>query len=253
MPDVQQASGMAHQDAHNRQKVLALDIAGVRFELRAAATAYLPDYEALLVADLHLEKGSAYAERGQMLPPYDSAATASRLMAEMDELRPKIVISLGDSFHDQAARRRMSAEVVDAVRAMTGATDWVWICGNHDVSPPDDLGGRIALEEAVGPLILRHEPIEGPVIGEVAGHLHPCARVGGGVRSVRAKCFATDGQRLVMPSFGALTGGLNVRDPAFAPLFPKGVDPYVIGRDGVYAVRRDRLIADRAKPSRLAG
>lgn len=228
-------------------------IAGVAFELRAAATAYLPEHGVLLVSDLHLEKGSAYAARGQMLPPYDSSATIARLMDEMEAVQPKQVISLGDSFHDRGARARMDAGVVDSLRQMSSAVDWVWICGNHDVSPPDDLGGRIAQEVSVGPLVLRHEPIEGPAVGEVAGHLHPCARVSGGVRSVRAKCFARDGNRLVMPSFGALTGGLNVCDEAFAPLFPEGVDAAVIGRDGVYAVSRERLIPDRARGSRMAG
>ncbi len=246
--------GDARQDIRmEKASSLQVAVAGVAFELRPACTAWAPALGLLVVSDLHLEKGSAYAVRGQMLPPYDSAETLARLVAEMEALRPQKVISLGDSFHDRGARGRMDAGVVETLRAMTSVTDWVWICGNHDVAPPDDLGGRIAQEEAEGALVFRHEPVEGPVIGEVAGHLHPCARVGGRVRSVRAKCFATNGERLVMPSFGALTGGLNVRDEAFAPLFPDGLSACVVGRDAVYAVAGDRLVADRAGSSRMAG
>ncbi len=230
-----------------------MEIAGVAMVLRASCTAYLPKHQVLVVSDVHLEKGSAYAARGQMLPPYDSLTAVSRLMAEMEALRPRQVISLGDSFHDRGARARMNPDVVDALRVMTGSTEWVWITGNHDVAPPDDLGGRIAHEVSVGPLVFRHEPVAGPVVGEIAGHLHPCARVSGGARVVRAKCFATDGQRLVMPSFGPLTGGLNVCDDAFAPLFPQGLRACVAGRDAVYAVSAERLAPDRSRLSRMAG
>ena len=244
---------MASETSREAARAVRLDVAGVAFELRPACTAYIAEHELLIVADLHLEKGSGYASRGQMLPPYDSAETIARLIEEMEQLRPRQVIALGDSFHDRGARSRMDDGVVATIREMTSVTDWVWICGNHDVSPPKDLGGRIAQEESVGPLVFRHEPVCGPVIGEVAGHLHPCARVAGRVRSVRAKCFAANEGRLVMPSFGALTGGLNVCDEAFAPLFPDRVGAYVVGRDGVYAVSQERLAPDRLRASRLAG
>lgn len=253
LSDARQTAGMATATSSQRGRTLCLDVAGVAFDLRPACTAYLPEHELLLVADLHLEKGSGYASRGQMLPPYDSAETLNRLVAEMEELQPRRVIALGDSFHDRGARARMDGAVVAALREMTAVVDWVWICGNHDVSPPEDLGGRIAQEVSIGPLVFRHEPVGGPVMGEIAGHLHPCARVSGRVRSVRAKCFAANEGRLVMPSFGALTGGLNVCDEAFAPLFPNGVGAYVVGRDGVYAVSPDRLAPDRQRASRLAG
>jgi DNA ligase-associated metallophosphoesterase len=195
----------------------------------------------LVVSDLHFEKGSAYAARGQMLPPYDTRATLARIAAAIDALRPQTVMSLGDSFHDRRARQRMSAEDVTFVRRLTDMTDWVWLEGNHDPKPPEDLGGRAATELKLGALTFRHEPTRGPAHGEVAGHLHPCARVSGRGRTVRTRCFASDGDRLVMPSYGSLTGGLNVLDEAFAPLFPHGLIAAVLGRDGVYATHPDRL------------
>jgi metallophosphoesterase superfamily enzyme len=130
---------------------------------------------------------------------------------------------------------------------MTAAHDWVWIEGNHDPKPPEDLGGRAAFELAMGGLVLRHEPSAGGARGEIAGHLHPCARVVGRTgHSVRARCFATNGERLVMPAYGALTGGLNVLDAAFAPLFAERMLAAVLGRTGVYLAGVDSLAPDRA-------
>lgn len=199
----------------------------------------------LVVSDLHFEKASFYAARGQMLPPYDTRATLARVAKLVDGLAPKIVVSLGDSFHDRRARPRMAQDDVAALRRMTGACDWVWIEGNHDPKPPEDLGGRAAEELVIGALTFRHIPAEHRVQGEIAGHLHPCARVvGRSGRSIRTRCFATDGQRLVMPAYGALTGGLNVLDKAFKSVFPAGLLAGVIGRDSVYLAGRDSLAPD---------
>ena len=227
---------------------LAFEVAGQRLSLQPCGGLWWESASVLVVSDLHLEKASSYAARGQMLPPYDTRATLKRVAALIKLLQPTTVISLGDSFHDRRARPRMAADDVALVRSMTEACDWVWIEGNHDPNPPEDLGGRMAHELVLGDLVFRHEPSIGPALGEIAGHLHPCARViGRGGRTVRARCFATDGERLVMPAYGALTGGLNVLDVAFDPLFPDGVFAGVVGRDGVYLAAKDRLAADIAR------
>lgn len=225
---------------------LDLQVAGARVRALGCGGLWWEEAGVLVVSDLHLEKASSYAARGQMLPPYDTRATLARLTRQMETLRPRTVVSLGDSFHDRGARPRMAADDVARVRQMTGVCDWVWIEGNHDPKPPEDLGGRMAEELAIGPLTFRHIPTGGAAPGEVAGHLHPCARVvGRGGRTVRARCFATDGERLVMPAYGALTGGLNVLDEAFAAVFPQRLLAGVIGRDGVYMAGRDSLAPDR--------
>ena len=224
-----------------------LVVSGVQLRALACGGLWWSERRLLVVSDLHLEKASSYAARGQMLPPYDTRATLVRLTRQMETLQPRTVISLGDSFHDRGARPRMAAEDVAQVRRMTSACDWVWIEGNHDPKPPEDLGGRMEAELIVGALTFRHIPLQGAAPGEVAGHLHPCARVvGRGGRTVRTRCFATDGERLVMPAYGALTGGLNVLDAAFAPLFPQRLLAGVIGRDSVYLAGRDSLAPDRA-------
>lgn len=196
----------------------------------------------LVVSDLHMEKGSNYAAAGQMLPPYDTGATLARVEKLCAALRPETVISLGDSFHDRQSPARLPAPYADRVRALTGAHDWVWVEGNHDPDPPAHLGGRAANVLRIGGLVFRHAP-EGEA-GEIAGHLHPVARVAGRGRSVRRRCFASDGARLVMPAMGAFAGGLNVLDTAFGAVFPEGCMAFVIGEARVYGVTRKSLLPD---------
>jgi len=202
-----------------------------------AGALFLPAHGLLVVSDLHLEKGSAFARRGIMMPPYDTAATLDRLARVVEAYRPAAVISLGDSFHDVAGARDMPEPFRDRLGVIMDGRDWFWIVGNHDPEPPAGLPGRSVREIAVGNLLFRHEPAERACDGEVAGHLHPGARVVRRGRSVRRPCFATDGRRLVMPAFGALTGALNVRDRAFSRLFDwDAFRAYMLGSDRVYPV-----------------
>ena len=196
----------------------------------------------LVVSDMHLEKGSSYAAAGQMLPPYDTCATLARVEKLCALLRPETVISLGDSFHDRRSESRLPPVYADRIRALTAAQDWVWVEGNHDPDPPAHLGGRAAKVLRLGPLVFLHEPT--CEAGEVAGHLHPVARVAGRGRSVRRRCFASDGARLVMPAMGAFAGGLNVLHDAFRPVFPEGCMAFAIGEARVYGVSRRHLLPD---------
>lgn len=200
----------------------------------------------LIVSDLHLEKGSSFAARGQMLPPYDTSATLTIVEALVRDFSPHRVISLGDSFHDRKAETRMALEDAERVRALTASTDWIWVEGNHDPDPPEDLGGRPCKILRMADLVFRHEPTGES--GEIAGHLHPCTKVLSRVRALRRRCFVTDGERLIMPALGAFTGGLNVLDEAFAPCFPDGgMMVFAMSREAVIPVSSKRLIPDRRR------
>lgn len=206
---------------------------------------FLPEHATLVVADLHFEKGSAFAVRGVHLPPYDTRSTLFQLERLIARLRPETVIALGDSFHDGNAGARIAGSDADAIRALTTTVRWIWITGNHDPEPPRGLGGESADEVALEPFILRHIPSGAPAVGEIAGHLHPAATVVTRGRRLRRRCFASDGVRLVMPAFGAYTGGLNVRSPAFSGVFESTkFTAWMIGRDRIYPVAARRLVQE---------
>ena len=197
----------------------------------------------LVVSDLHLEKGSSYARRGQLLPPYDTSATLTIVESLVSALRPKTVLSLGDSFHNPLAEGRLCKHDTARIRQLTCSVDWVWVEGNHDPDPPEHLGGSASKEVRMGRLVFRHEPTGER--GEIAGHLHPCARLISRVRSVRRRCFVTDGERLIMPALGTYTGGLNVLDKAYDDVFEqKGRLVFMITPDAVIPVAHKRLIPD---------
>lgn len=180
--------------------------------------AFFWDEEGLLVvSDMHLEKGSSFAVRGVLLPPYDSVMTLARLVAVIARYNPTKVIALGDSFHDHNAHKRLVLTDREAIETLQRGRDWIWITGNHDPALPHDIGGIVSDEITIGPLTFRHQPTG--VLGEIAGHLHPKARVVTRGRLIERRCFACDGERAVMPAFGAYAGGLSVRDPAFATIF----------------------------------
>ena len=214
--------------------------------------------ETLIVSDLHFEKGSSFASRGVMLPPYDTRTTLMRLTALIRRYEPKKVISLGDAFHDTDAESRFDPDDAAALEAMTEAAKWVWVLGNHDPAPPTRFQGEALTTFESGPLIFRHEPTPGAARGEISGHLHPCARVTSEGRSLRRRCFAVgecspddggldrdagEGARIIMPALGAYTGGLNVLDDAYDGLFGAFV-AWVMGQDGVYPIQKSRLAPD---------
>jgi uncharacterized protein len=185
------------------------------------ALLWLPDSKTLVASDLHFEKGSAYAARGAMLPPFDTSETLARLNHVIQALKPELLIALGDSFHDIDADNRLAAKDKADLLALSQCTPTIWIEGNHDPQVPCWLVGRRCATFQHDGLHFTHEPT-GKIAGEVAGHLHPCARVtGNSGRSLRRRCFISDGRTLIMPAFGAFTGGLSVTDAAFDGLFTR--------------------------------
>ncbi|WP_379063346.1 ligase-associated DNA damage response endonuclease PdeM [Mesorhizobium sp. UC74_2] len=212
-------------------------VAGERALCDARGVLFFPDLGLLAVSDLHLEKGSSFARRGALIPPYDTVATLARLEAVIADYQPKIVVSLGDSFHDGQGAERLHPDFRQRLEGLMAGRDWFWIAGNHDPEAPADLPGETVLQLAVGAVLFRHEPSRQRIEGEIAGHLHPCARIVQRGRSVRRRCFAGDGGRLIMPAFGAYTGSLNVLDRAYQGLFRREtLMAYMLGAERVFAI-----------------
>lgn len=230
--------------ARDEQRAAAeSEIARLACLLDPSGALYLVAESTLVVADLHLEKGSAFARRGSFLPPYDTRETIAALAEVVTRYAPARVVALGDSFHDKGGPDRLGASEREALAAIVSGRDWVWITGNHDPDLPPGIGGSVAAELALGPLTLRHHPAAGGC-RELAGHLHPVAKVVLYGRSVRSRAFLSDGERCVLPAFGAYAGGLNACDGAFSPLFPAGFTAHVIGRNRIFALARAALCGD---------
>jgi uncharacterized protein len=220
-----------------------ITIAGIPLVADCAGALYWPEEGLLAIADLHLEKGSSFAARGVLLPPYDTAATLARIAHLIARYAPRVVIALGDSFHDGHGPARIATADRAALVALQRGRDWIWIAGNHDPDPSDGVGGSFGGMLAIGALTFRHEPTG--AAGEIAGHLHPVARVSGRGRRVSRRCFASDGRRLVMPAFGAYAGGLNVRHRAFADVFGTlAFTAHMLGERRIYSLAAERCLAD---------
>ena len=234
------ASGLEGDQASS-----GIEVAGVAFVGDPLGALYWPEQGLLAVADLHLEKGSSYAARGVLLPPYDTAATLARLARLIARYAPRLVVALGDSFHDNEGPARVAAGDLATLRSLQRGRDWIWIAGNHDPRPGPGIGGSFAATLACDPIVFRHEPQTKECDGEIAGHLHPRARVSQRGRTTSRRCFAGDGRRLVMPAFGAYTGGLNVRDRAFADVFGTlAFTAHMLGEARLYAIAAARCLAD---------
>ena len=220
-------------------------VAGVTLVADCEGALFWPDERALIVADLHLEKGSSYATRGILLPPYDTAATLARLAELVARYAPRAVIALGDSFHDGEGPLRLGDTDRAALVALQRGRDWLWVAGNHDPDPSEHVEGSFAATLAIGNLLFRHAPQAGAITGEVAGHLHPVARVSGRGRTVRRRCFVSDRRRVILPAFGAYAGGLNVRDRAFAEIFGNlTFTAHMLGKSRVYAFAASHCLAE---------
>jgi len=193
--------------------MVPLSFAGETFAASPDGALYWPAQQALLVADLHLEKASWFARLGQFLPPYDSHATLTALAAEVERTGADRLYCLGDSFHDRFGCDRLPASARELLSSLTARLDWTWIVGNHDPGFADLCGGRIAAEVELGRIILRHEAVRDERRPEISGHFHPKFRVHLRGRQVSRRCFVASETKIIMPAFGSLTGGLDAHHP----------------------------------------
>ncbi|HEY8591959.1 MAG TPA: ligase-associated DNA damage response endonuclease PdeM [Sphingomicrobium sp.] len=193
--------------------MVPFSFAGETFEATPSGALYWRAQDALLLADLHLEKASWYAKSGQFLPPYDSHATLTAVAEEVERSGARRLYCLGDSFHDRFGCDRLPAEARDLLIQLTSRLDWTWIVGNHDPGFADHCGGAIRDEVELNGIILRHEALPAEPRPEISGHYHPKLRMHLKGRNVSRRCFVVSPAKIIMPAFGALTGGLDASHP----------------------------------------
>ncbi len=220
----------------------ALSLNGAELLADLSGALVWPAERLLAVADLHLEKGSGFAARGRLLPPYDTATTLARLAAAIERHRPATVVCLGDSFHDGRGPQRLARDDGARLAALVDGRRWIWIAGNHDPAPPAHLGGSVEAELALGPLLFRHKAEPAGLPGEVSGHFHPKAAFSWRGRRVGGRCFIGDERRLILPAFGAYAGGLDVRDPAIATLFGRRARIHILGQRQLHSFATEQLV-----------
>ena len=240
-------SSVSNCSAQSKYRSHYISLSDITLVADMTGALYWPSKSMLIIADMHLEKGSSFAVRGQLLPPYDTRDTLLRLAQVINFYQAQTIVALGDSFHDKKAFDRIGREDLEILRQIQIGRNWIWIRGNHDPQICSAAGGECLKELLIQGLTLRHEP--NPVKGkhEIAGHMHPVAKLKLYGHSLRLSCFVLNQTRLVMPAFGSYTGGLNVLDPAFIPLF--GNDELVVwvqGEQGLYPIAKRMLRKDYA-------
>ena len=206
---------------------VSLSFAGETLTPQPCGALHWPAQDALLVADLHFEKASAFDKRGHLLPPYDSADTLAFLIDTLEATGARRVFCLGDSFHDAAGPSRLPPAPRAALRALTTNLDWLWITGNHDDAAAASIGGSVMAEARIGPLTLRHQADPADPAPELSGHFHPKLAVSARGRRIVRRCFAVSSTKIILPAYGAFTGGLFITDPAFAAAMPGQISAFV--------------------------
>lgn len=216
-----------------------INFVGHTLVLDTSGCLFWPKEKLLVVSDLHLEKGSSFAsKKGILVPPYDTQATLEALALAITRLNPKTVISLGDSFHDADASVRLPNSYRLHLSQLMSGRDWIWVYGNHDPVPPENLGGTFCETIQIGNLNFLHEPLVDYRVGEIAGHLHPSAKIRKRGKTVRRRCFAGDQGRIIMPAFGAFTGGLNILDRAYDGLFnQETLTAWMISKENIFPIK----------------
>ena len=215
-----------------------LHIAGERLMLDPAGVLFWPARKLLAVADLHLEKGSSFAARGAgLLPPYDTRETLHNLANVLRRYRPEHLVALGDSFHDASGHTRLGEQDLATLRHLLHGLRVTWVLGNHDPVAPASLPGEACEALREGKLVFRHEALPGKQPpGEVSGHFHPKASMPTRCGPVTRPCFMADARRLILPAFGAYTGGLAATDPALMGLFPWGARVFLLGKERLFSL-----------------
>ena len=205
-----------------------LELGGSQFRALPCGALFWEEETTLLVADLHLEKGSAFAAKGWLLPPHDSQDTLKRLLAAVERTGARRIAALGDSFHDRRGVHRLPDPARSLLAQLLAMVDWLWITGNHDGDSGAGMGGTAMPECRIRDIWLRHEALPGSTAAEISGHFHPKVRVPlRGGRQVARRCLARAGERLVLPAYGAYAGGLFVDDPAFVQALGRRPDALV--------------------------
>jgi DNA ligase-associated metallophosphoesterase len=191
-----------------------IDLAGERVLLLAQKALYWPHASMLVIADIHFGKAASFRAQGVPVP----RGTTSQNLAALDELMAIYptteIVFLGDFLHARASHASATVAAMLAWRERNPKVRLTLVRGNHDVragDPSASLGITMVDEpHNVGPFSFCHHP---DIAGDgyvLAGHVHPVYILSSRLDSLRLPCFLVGPTRMVLPSFGAFTGGYAI-------------------------------------------
>lgn len=231
-----------------KSNISYIKLGDLRLEPDYSGALYAPDFETLIVADLHFEKASAlYEKTGSAYPPFDTRDTLLRLGDAIDRQQPKRIIFLGDTWHDEFGFARMQNTDHQLIRTIRTRAETVFISGNHDTSASGSGGPKMVQEIKLGDVVLSHEPFEDANRYQICGHLHPVAKLMQKGRTIRRRCFFVSDKQCILPAMGALSGGLNCCDPVFDRFMSyENRRVILLGRNRLFHLGMKTLLPDRS-------
>jgi len=230
---------------------------GLELHLHASGAIWLKKLKTLLIADLHLEKGSSLAQKGMLIPPYDTRQTLEKLDEVMAYFKPEHVITLGDNFHDHKGPQRLSKQDLSLLNKLMQRAKFTWIEGNHD--NPNYYKSQLSVASQTNDEIfynpvqhfqledisLIHDAAQGAKAPMMVGHLHPLALLKQRNVYLRKTCFFISKDICILPSFGSYTGGLNVRHDAFSPYWDDDTKIFMLNSNQVVQVPITKLVKNK--------
>ena len=185
-----------------------------------------------IVSDLHLEKGSSFASSGQFVPPFDSEETLNKLINFLKIHEVKIIILLGDTFHDRGALNRMSSKVKSIFDSLVENYEIIFVLGNHE-NKMKSAFIKFYERYIVDDIHFLHEAVLEKKY-QISGHFHPVASLKINSKQITEKCLIHSENHIIMPAFGEFTGGLNINNPVFKPFLNRNYYIYFLTKKSVY-------------------
>lgn len=237
------ASSVAHFD--DDHGLARMSLSGRSLLAHVSGALYWPDENALIVSDLSLDLGPAEGLAGSFRAPRDRHRILGQLSRVVCQFEPKTVISLGTAFRRPTERARLAQADIDLLRELQSGRHWFWVPPSPDPIEESDLGGDVVAEVQLGGLRFQGVPFAGPAIHEIAGGLHPAARINVRGHDLKRPCFVSNGRRMVLPAFASFGGGNNVLEHAFRPVFGNdGLFVWMLGQEGIWPVAARQLEPD---------
>ena len=213
------------------------NIRGERFIFDKSGSIFLENLKTLIFSDLHLGKSLSFADHGNLIPPFDLDETLLNLKNIIERYKPKRLISLGDSFHENKSIQKMKRKYVYIINNLLRKVDITWIEGNHDSNLlfKDKIQGNFKNFYKLKNFKFVHSKslIDEVNLFEFSGHYHPKITLKFNGVNYSYKCFILTDNFCILPSFGTYTGGLDIKSNALQKILPINKQIIILGNNKI--------------------